>query len=127
MSHTTLQYSSTLFAEFIVQLLQGFVEVPILLTYRSNNFNVQDFIGQLTHLITFHKPHLVLGDFNINALRDSSLIDTMRQYGYTWELNQHTYWVVYWIIFILKVMQIFLGSWHFRHSLSIIQVMMLLF
>ena len=71
-----LQYNSTLFAEFIVQ-------VSILLTYRGNNFNVQDFIGQITHLITFDKPDLVLGDFNINALRDSPLLDTMRQYGYT--------------------------------------------
>ena len=43
-SHSILQYNSTLFAEFIVPLLQGFEKVSILLTYRRNNFNVQDFI-----------------------------------------------------------------------------------
>ena len=57
--------------------------MSILLTYRTNNFNIQDFIEQITHLITFHKPDLVLGDFNINALRDSPLLGTMKQYGYT--------------------------------------------
>ena len=82
-SHSILQYNSTLFAEFIVPLLQGFEKVSILLTYRRNNFNVQDFIEQTTHLITFHKPDLVLGDFNINAFRDLPFLDTMRQYGYT--------------------------------------------
>ena len=56
----------------------------ILLTYRSNNLNVQDFIGQVTYLITFYKPDLVLVDFNINALRNSCpLLNTVRQYGYT--------------------------------------------
>ena len=77
-SHSILQYSSTLFAELLVELLQGFEKVSILLTYRSN---VQHFIGQINHLVTFHKPDL--GDFNINALRDSPLLDTMRHYGYT--------------------------------------------
>ena len=58
-------------------------KVSILPTYRGNNFNVQDSIRQITHLITFHKPDIVLGEFNINALRDSPLLDKMRQYGYT--------------------------------------------
>ena len=62
-SHPILQYNSTLFEEFIVQLLQGFQKVSILLIYRSNNSNVQDFTGQITHLITFHKP-----DFNIKVI-----------------------------------------------------------
>ena len=57
--------------------------MSILLTNRGNNFNVQDFIGQITYLITFRKPDLVLVNFNINALRDSPFLDTMRQYGYT--------------------------------------------
>ena len=82
-SHTILQYNSTILAEFIVQLLEGFEKVSILLVYRSDNFKIQDFIWQLTHLITFHKTYLVLGDFNINALKESPLPDTMRQYGYT--------------------------------------------
>ena len=43
-SHTILQYNSTIFAEFIVQLLQGFEKVSILLPYRSDNFEIQDFI-----------------------------------------------------------------------------------
>ena len=83
--HSILQYNSTLFAEFVLQSVQGFEKVSILLTYRGNNFNVQDFTGQITHLIKFYKPDLVLVDFNINALRDSPLLDTMRQrqYGYT--------------------------------------------
>ena len=79
-SHSILQYNSTLFTEFIVQLVQGFEKVSILLTYRGNNFNVQDFIGQITHLITFHKPDLVVGDFNANALT-TQYLDAMRQYG----------------------------------------------
>ena len=82
-SHSLLQYNSTFFAEFVVQLLLGFERVLILLTYSSNNFNVQDLMGQITHFITFHKPDLVLGDFNINALMNSPLLDTMRQYGYS--------------------------------------------
>ena len=82
-SHSILQYNSTLFAEFIVPLLQGFETASILLTYRSNNLNVQDFIGQITHLIIFHKLDLVLGDFNINALRDLALLHAVRQYCYT--------------------------------------------
>ena len=90
-SHSRLRYSSTLFAELIVQFLQGFEKVSILLTYRSNNFNVQDSIGLITQLIRFHKPDLVLGDFNINALRDSLLLDTMSQYGYTLLGNEPTH------------------------------------
>ena len=43
-SHTILQYNSTILAEFIVQLLEGFEKVSILLVYRSNNFKIQDFI-----------------------------------------------------------------------------------
>ena len=82
-THSILQYNSTLFAEFVVQLLQGFEKVSILLTYKSNSFNVEDFKGQITHLIVSHKPYLVLGDFDINALRDSSLLDIMRHYRYT--------------------------------------------
>ena len=48
-SHSILQYRSTLFEEFIVPLLQGLKKVSILLTFGSNNFNVQDFIGQIIH------------------------------------------------------------------------------
>ena len=75
-SHSIQQYNSTLFAEF-VQLLQGFEKVYIYLLIE------EIIIGQITHLIAFHKPDLVLGDFNVHALRDSPLLDTMRQYGYT--------------------------------------------
>ena len=39
-SHSILQYNSTLFAIFIVPLLQGFEKVAILLTYKINDFNV---------------------------------------------------------------------------------------
>ena len=35
-SHFILQYNSTLFAEFIVQLVQRFEKVSILLTYIGN-------------------------------------------------------------------------------------------
>ena len=49
---------------------------------RSNNFNGEEFVRQITHLITINKPYLVFTDFNINALRDLLLLDTMRQYGY---------------------------------------------
>ena len=35
-------------AELIAQFLQGFEKVSILLTYRSNNLNVQDVIGLIT-------------------------------------------------------------------------------
>ena len=80
--HSILQYSITSFAEFSVQPLQVFKKASILLIYRSNNFKVQD-IGQITHLITLHKPGLVSGDFNINTLRDLPFLDTMRQYGHT--------------------------------------------
>ena len=63
-SHSIPQYNCTLFAEFFVQILQGFEKGSILLSYRSNNFNVQEFTRKISHLITFHKPDLVLGDFN---------------------------------------------------------------
>ena len=46
--HFILQYGSTLFAEFIVKFLQVFEKVSILRTYRSNNFNIKDFIRQIT-------------------------------------------------------------------------------
>ena len=61
-SHSILQFNSALFAEFIVQLVQGFekyllyllIEVIMLMPKTS-----------ITHLITVHKPDLVLGDFDI--------------------------------------------------------------
>ena len=92
-SHFILQYNSTLFAEFIVQLVQGFEKVSILLTYIGNYVNVRDFIGQIT-VIKFHKPDLVLCDFNINTLRDAPLLDTMRQYGYTLSGTEPTHIMV---------------------------------
>ena len=42
------QHNSTLFAESIVPDLQGFEKLSMLVTYRRNDFNVQDFIGQIT-------------------------------------------------------------------------------
>ena len=77
-----LPYSGTLSAEFVLPL-KGYEKLSILLTYRSKNIGTQDFIEQMTYLTTLHKPDLVLGDFNINALKDSPLCDTMRQNGYT--------------------------------------------
>ena len=38
-----MKHTSKLFTEFIVQLLKGFEKVFILLTYKSNNFNFQEF------------------------------------------------------------------------------------
>ena len=67
-----------MFAKFILPF-KAFEKLSVLLTYRSKDIEVQDFVGQ----ITLHNPDLVLGDFNINALQDSSLLDTMRQSDYT--------------------------------------------
>ena len=77
----------TLFPDFAVLLFQGFENVFILLTYRSNNFNVQDFIGQITHLITLNKI-----DFNFNALRDLPLLYTLREYCDTSLTNTYNAW-----------------------------------
>ena len=81
-SHSLLPYNGTLFAEFILPF-KAFEKLSVLLTYRSKDIEVQDFIGQITYLITLHNPDLVLCDFNINALKDLPLLDTMRQSDYT--------------------------------------------
>ena len=47
-SDSIMWYSTTTLAELIAQFLQGFEKVSILLTYRSNNLNVQDVIGLIT-------------------------------------------------------------------------------
>ena len=57
--------------------------IYVLLTYKSKDIGVQDFIGQIVYLITLHNPDLVLADFNINALKNSPLLNTMKQSDYT--------------------------------------------
>ena len=71
-----------MFAEFILPF-KASEKLSALLTYRSKDIEVRDFIGQITYLITMHNPDLVLGDFNINALKDPPLLDTIRQSDYT--------------------------------------------
>ena len=75
----------------LLRLLQGFEEVSILVTYRSDNFNIQEFIEEITRLLTFHRPDLVLDGFNINSLKDSVFLETIRQYGYTLLGTEPTY------------------------------------
>ena len=62
-----------------------------MLIYRSINCNVQDFIGKITDLLKFHRPDLVLDGFNINPLKDSPFLETIRQYGYTLLGTEPTY------------------------------------
>ena len=68
-----------MFAEFILPF-KAFEKLSVLLTYRSKDIEVQDFIGQITYLIKLLNPDLVLGDFNVNALKESPLLDAMRLY-----------------------------------------------
>ena len=69
-----------MFAEFILPF-KAFEKLSALLTYRSKDIEVQDFVGQITYLITLHNLDLVLGDFNINTLKDLPLLDTKGQRG----------------------------------------------
>ena len=79
-SRSLLPCNGTLFAEFILPF-KAFEKLSVLLTYRSKDIEVQDFVGQITYLITLHNLDLVLGDFNINTLKDLPLLDTKGQRG----------------------------------------------
>ena len=52
-----------------------FDKLSVLLTYRSKDMEVQDFIGLITYLISLHNPDIFLGNFNITALKDSSSLE----------------------------------------------------
>ena len=94
----------------MVPLPQGFEKISILLIYRSNSFNAQDFKGRITHLIIFNKPDYVLDDFNNNALRNLPLLEvTKQQYGYTLLGTEPAHIMGgYWIMYILEISKRFL-------------------
>ena len=94
-NHSATQYSGILFAEFHDPFNRNFEKISVLLLYRSNNSSnnvaVLHFITEINFLITLHKPDLVLGDFNINALANPSLLDTIKHQGYTLLGNEPTH------------------------------------
>ena len=84
------RFDSVLYLEFLISETEI---ITVLLLYRSNNSHLPSFTEFITYIVETHKPDILLGDFNLNALVNPipALVSGLTNTGYQLELHEPTH------------------------------------